>query len=279
MPKTLIAAIAFSFFYFVELLVFGIGAFKEGGGKGFFYCLLAVLLFFWVGFFSIRKREFRYKTASFVTFALALSLWVKPAWRIELAVEEYQDREIVGLHRRIEVFDVADQLLLTSQGKPLGIRMRYSIQFPRGGVYSPAPILAPTDERFLARPMRIIRAEITPQPEDIRPDPLNTGTYARYKGNITYGFVVDLVPGFVIISPDKAKSCLSFLNASEQDAVTTTGDTTRFRVHVDGTDYGGYFGGASQFTRNEYSLREFYQEAIANGAKDTCVFDSRGEMQ
>jgi len=279
MPKTVIAAIAFSFFYFVEFLGFGIGVFKEGGGRGFFYCLLAVALVLWIGFFSIRKRDFRYKTASFVTFALALSLWVKPAWRIELAVEEYQDREIAALLRRIEVFDVADQLLLTSQGKPLGIRMRYSIQFPRGGVYSPAPILTPTDERFLARSMRIIRAEITPQPEDSRPDPSNTGTYARYKGNITYSFVVDLVPGFVVVSPDKTKSCFSFLNANEQNAVTTIDDTTGFRVHVDGTDYGGYFGGKPQFTRNGYSVKQFYQGAVANGAKDACVFDSRGEMQ
>jgi hypothetical protein len=33
MSKTLIAAIVFSVFYFVELLVFGIGA-KKGGGRG-----------------------------------------------------------------------------------------------------------------------------------------------------------------------------------------------------------------------------------------------------
>ncbi len=99
------------------------------------------------------------------------------------------------------------------------------------------------------------------------------------RGNVTYSFIVDLIPGFVIVSPNKTKSCLSFLNANEQNAVTTNNVTTRFRVHIDGTDYGGYFGGAPQFTKNVYSVSDFYQDAVANGASDTCVFDSRGEMQ
>jgi hypothetical protein len=279
MTRTLITAIVFSFVYLVELLVFGIGAFKEGGGRGFSYCFLAVVLALWVGFFSIRKREFRYKTGGFIAFALALSLWVKPAWRIEIAVEEHEDRETIATLRRIEVFDVTDEPLLTSQGKPLGIRMRYSVRFQRAGLYPPAPLLAATDERLQAHSMRVIRAEITPRPDEIHSDPSNTGTFARYKGDVTYSFVVDLVPGFVIVSPNKTKSCLSFLDANEQNAVTTKNVTTRFRVHIDGTDYGGFFGGASQFTKNVYSVSDFYQDAVANGAKDTCVFDSRGEMQ
>jgi hypothetical protein len=141
MSKTRIAAIVFSVFYCAELLVFGIGALKEGGGTGLSYCLLAVVLVLWVGFFSTRRREFRYKTASFVAFALALSLWAKPAWRIELAVEEHEDQETAALLRRIEVLHVTDQPLLTPQGKPLGVRMRYSVQFPRAGPYFPAPTL------------------------------------------------------------------------------------------------------------------------------------------
>jgi len=279
MSKMLIAAIAFSVCYFAELLVFGIGAFKEGGGRGFSYCFLAVLLVLWIGFFSIRKREFRYKSASFVALAVALCLWVTPARRIEFAVEEHQDREIIATLRRIEVLDVADEPLLTSQGKPFGIRMRYSVQFPRAGPYFPTPTLTPTDQRFGERSMRIIGTEITPQPEEMHSDSSNTGTHARYKGNITYRFVVDLVPGFVVVSPDKSKSCLLFLNARERNIVTTGEATIHFRIHIDGTDYGGYFGGASQFTKDTYSIKDFYEDAVANGAKDTCTFDSRGEMK
>jgi len=279
MSKTLIAAVAFSVCYLAELLVFGIGAFKEGGGRGFSYCFLTVLLVLWIGFFAIQKREFRYKNASFVALAVALCVWVMPAWRIELALEEHQDRAIIATLRRIEVLDVADEPLLTPQGKPLGIRMRYSVQFPHTGLYFPAPILAPTDQRLQKRSMRIIGIEIGPQPEEMRSDSSNTGTYARYKGNITYRFVVDLVPGFLVVSRDKSKSCLSFLNASERNIVTTSEYTTHFRVHIDGTDYGGYFGGASQFTKNAYTIKDFYEDAVANGAKDTCTFDSRGEMK
>src|SRR5712692_5028158 len=166
MSKTLIIAAVFSCVYFVELLVCGIGTFKEGGGRGFSYCFLAVVLALWVGFFCIRKIEFRYKTGGFVAFALALSLWVKPAWRIEITVEEHEDRATIATLRRIEVFDVTDEPLLTSQGKALGIRMRYSVRFPRAGPYPPAPVMAPTDERFQAHSMRVIRAEITPRPDE-----------------------------------------------------------------------------------------------------------------
>jgi hypothetical protein len=279
MTRTLIIAAVFSCVYFVELLVCGIGTFKEGGGRGFSYCFLAVVLALWVGFFCIRKIEFRFKTGGFVAFALALSLWVKPAWRIETAVEEHEDRETISTLRGIKVFDVTDEPLLSGQGTPLGIRMRYSVRFPRDGVYPPTPVLTATDERLQAHSMRVIHTEITPRPEAAHSDSLNTGTYARYKSNLTYSFVVDLVPGFVILSPDKNKSCLSFLNPAEKAAVTTSDSTTRFLVHIDGTDYGGYLGGAPQVTKNAYSVREFYQGAAKNGAKDTCVFDVRGEMQ
>jgi hypothetical protein len=109
MSRTLITAITFSFVYLVELLVFGIGAFKEGGGRGLSYCFLAVVLALWVGFLSIRKREFRYKAGGFITFALALSLWVRAAWRIEIAVEEHEDQETIATLRRIDVFDVTGE--------------------------------------------------------------------------------------------------------------------------------------------------------------------------
>jgi hypothetical protein len=65
----------------------------------------------------------------------------------------------------------------------------------------------------------------------------------------------------------------------EKRNVMTSKDTTRFRVHIDGTDFGGYFGGAPQFTKNAHSVRDFYRDAVANGAKDTCVFDSWGEIR
>jgi hypothetical protein len=279
MTRTLKTAAVFSFVYFVELWVFGIGAFKEGGGSGLSYCFLAVVLVLWVGWLCVQKIDFRYKTSSFVAFALALSLWVKPAWRIEIAIEQHDDQKTIATLRKIRVFDVTDEPLLTRQKKPLGIRMRYSIRFPRTGMYPPAPVLVATDGRLQAHSMRLIRAEIIPPPEATHSDSSNTGTYARYKANLTYSFVVDLVPGFVILSRDKNKSCLSFLNPAEKAAVTTSESITRFRVHIDGTDYGGYLGGEPQFTRNAYSVREFYRVAIENGAKDTCVFDSRGEMQ
>src|SRR6266851_1962645 len=51
MTRMLIIAAVFSCVYFVELLVCGIGTFKEGGGRGFSYCFLAVVLALWVGFF------------------------------------------------------------------------------------------------------------------------------------------------------------------------------------------------------------------------------------
>jgi hypothetical protein len=261
------------------LCVFGIGAFKEGGGRGLSYCFLAALLFLWAGFFFIRRMNLRHKTSGFLVFALALSPWVVPAWRVELAVEQYEDHRTTETLRRIEVLDVSDEPLWALQGKPLGIRMRYSVRFPREGAYSQAAILAATDDHFEARRMRAIGAKITPPPENMLADSTSTGTYARYRGQITYAFVVDLVPAFVILSPDQTKSCISFLDAKEKQAVTASNLRTRFSVHIDATDYGGYYGGPPKLTQNAYSLAELYRNAVEKGAKDACVFNSRGEMQ
>jgi len=95
MSKTLIAAIAFSVCYFAELLVFESEPSKKVAGEGFPYCFLAGSSGSLIGLLPIRKRESDTER-QFLSRALALSLWVKPAWRIELAVEEHQDREITA---------------------------------------------------------------------------------------------------------------------------------------------------------------------------------------
>ncbi len=82
-----IAAAIFSLIYFVELVLFGIGAFKEGGGRGFLYAFLAAIALLWIAYFFLRRRELRYRTASFIVFGLVLLGWVVSAWRIELGVE------------------------------------------------------------------------------------------------------------------------------------------------------------------------------------------------
>ncbi len=276
MPKALITAIAFSLIYLLQLLAVGIGAFKEGGGRGLSCCFAAALLVLWGGFLFIRTRTFRYRTVAFVAFALSLTLWVNPARQIEVATEEHENRETTATLRSIQVSNVTDDPFLNSQGKPLGIRMRYSVRFPRDGLYPAAPVLTSTDGR---QSMRIIHAEITPRPQATQSDSLNTGTYAKYTGNVTYSFVVDLVPGFIIVSPDKTKSCLSFANVDQKNAVMTSDGTTLFHVHIDGTDYGGYLGGAEEVTKNAYNIKEFYQNALENGARVTCEFDSRGEIR
>src|SRR5262249_2482068 len=162
-----------------------------------------------------------------------------PAYRVELAVEEYEDRRITELFRRIEVSNVTDEPLLTPSGHPIGIRMRYSVRFPEERYYSPAPFLTSSDERLQARAMRNVRAEIPPRPEKMRPDPSRAGTYAQYKSNVTYSFVIDLVPAFVIQSLDKTRSCILFSVPADKAAIVADERRIPFAVHIDGTDYGG----------------------------------------
>jgi hypothetical protein len=103
------------------------GPSKKAAGEGF--STVFSRLFWSFGLASSLYGKENSQTASFVASALALSLWVKPSWRIERAVEEHEDGKIIALLRRTEVLDVADQPLLT---------------------YSPAPTLTATDERFQA---------------------------------------------------------------------------------------------------------------------------------
>ena len=271
-------AIAFSGIYFLELLVFGIGAFKEGGGRGFGYSFLAAVLVLWIGLLLIRRRDFTPKTGVFIAFAVALSLWIVPAWRVELAVERWEDEKIVGLQRRIEVSNVSDEPLLSSGGKPIGIRMKYSMRFPESGPHPAAPVLEAAHERVNKEAMRMEDAQITPPPVEMLKTAI-PGTYARYRGGVDYAFVVNMVPRFLILSPDRTKSCISFIDANEKDVVTAGDAPTRFIVHLDGTDYGGYLGGAPRSTQNRYSLKAFYEGAVTSGAENRCVLDSQGYPQ
>jgi hypothetical protein len=279
MSRTLITALVFSFFYFVELFVFGIGLFKEGGGTGFGYGLLAALLTLWIGFFSIRLGKFQHETRAFLVFAVAVSFWVIPAWRVEMVVEEREYQQAMENLDRTEVSQVTDEPILASSGKASGIRMRYSIRFHKTGIYPPAPILTVNKEMFANPPMRVVRTEITPHPEEIRKDSWNTDTYGRYKGNVTYTFVVDLVPAFVVVSRDKTRSCFLFPDPDQRKSVASSDAETRFRVYIDGTKYGSPTGQDPISTSNAYRLRDFYESAVANGPRDTCVFDARGDVQ
>lgn len=270
-------ALLFSLVYLAELILFGIGAFKEGGGRGLVYCFLAVLAVLWAAFVAARKSQAAHKAPVFFAFALFLCLWVVPGWRIEIAVEQRLDRETIENLRRVQVFNVSDEPFLGPQGKPLGVRIRYSVRFPLDGIYPPAPILEPADKR--GRRLRVVGAAITPRPLKALADASGTDTYGRYRGNLTYSFTVDLVPGFVIVSRDRSKSCLSFQDENERAIVSSPGTPVRFSVHIDGTDYGGYFGGPPQFTSQVYDLGEFYRNALENGARASCQFDAQGEMQ
>jgi hypothetical protein len=266
----LLLALGLSFVYFAEMLLFGIGVFKEGGGRGVELCFLATLLLLWLAFFLLRSRPI----GSFAAAGLVLTFWIFPARPLEDALEGREDAQALALQQQTQVSDVTDQLLLDSHGRPRGIRMQYKIRFPKDGEYLPAPYITPAAPGAEGV-MRVFHSEISPAPVNFLADTDGSGMHANYRGNVLYNFIVDAAPGFVIFSPDKTRSCVTFLSADQESAVTTAGaPSTKFNVAIDMTSYSG-----QHSTSLLYNLHDFYETALANGAVQPCKFSPHGEIQ
>jgi hypothetical protein len=208
-----------------------------------------------------------------------MSKWVEEAMKQELAkIEEDLNKSggwIVMPHTR--VFNVNYQPLLSSAGRPRGLRITYDVEFSENGFYNPELHLFPKYEdiewRLMVR-MKVIDSSIDPQPAEagspqVRPHPLAYDAGYIYLGRTTYRFTADMVPDYVIQNEAKTKFCLwnqryahdpPNVRATYRAMVTSKAPTT-YRVYVDNSDFDGLI-------ENFYGLGVFYSTFAVEGASD-----------
>lgn len=221
---------------------------------GFLMVAIAAL---WSIYFLITRRNFRYNTVIFCLSGLGIGLLLLGT--IIASWEPLLDWEIRGQEERAaktEVLNMRDEVLLSSQGNPIGFRLTYSMRFPDSNYFAHSPFVSP--EKYIGSGiwanMRMANRSI--EPPMIGTDPM------RYEQGKTYDFTVDMLPYFVIQKGDK--QCI--LQPRKEEAVAfqellQSSERVHFIISISGTQFRG-------MTTNTYSLKEFYDSAIKEGAFD-----------
>ncbi|MGO9088964.1 MAG: hypothetical protein ACLQBK_27485 [Candidatus Sulfotelmatobacter sp.] len=133
--------------------------------------------------------------------------------RLEQQRAAHPDGTVTLPHARIRQAEYAP--LLSGQGNPLGVRVRYTITFSEDGYYQASPYVSPVFRNFDWRgavDLRLLDARLEPAPPA---DPsgqaalgLQYGGPVPYKANVDYQFTADFIPNYVIRNDARTKFCL-----------------------------------------------------------------------
>jgi hypothetical protein len=175
---------------------------------------------------------------------------------------------------RTPVEDLIDEPLLSASGSPIGIRLKFSLRFPRNGFYTPLPQVYP--DRISvgytgALSLRVHRVEIAPVPEGAEiPASARYFSRASYKANQTYRFTIDMIPNYAQYNDQKKSFCImskAFSYGSRDRFLSEVTNETRvrFRISIMGTDIDGRQPGS---TEQSYIPNSWYASFLKDGAID-----------
>lgn len=240
--------------------------------------LCASQLVLWLGFIILQRKRPRHKTAMLSILGLTLLAAAFPLHYFTEKYDAWHDRQIIEAQRNTKVFDLSDEPFRSAAGNLLGVRLHYSVRFPTSGHHAPGPRLLPSDDSFRSfRGLTILNTAVEPRPARLGDSPLGL-PYGRYDAGTTYRFTVEMVPFYLIPSRDRSAYCISFASAEEEQLAQSARETM-FLVSIDGTSADFYLTGKSPLTLHAYNLRDFYEGAVAEGARRPCNFDSEGNLR
>lgn len=173
---------------------------------------------------------------------------------------------------RTPVVDQSDEPLLSESGLAIGVRLKFSLRFPREGFYTPLPQVYPERISFGytgALSLKVHHIEIAPVPEG--PQAPIAGRYltrASYKANQLYRFTVDLIPNYAQYHEQKQTFCImskAFSYGSRERFLSevTSQSKVRFRVSIMGTDIDGR---QPSTTEQSYIPNLWYSNFLKDGA-------------
>ena len=173
---------------------------------------------------------------------------------------------------RASVVDVSDEAFLSERGSQIGLRLKYTLRFPRDGFYSPVPQVYP--ERINAGytgalSLRVHKVTIDPLPEGLPATvELRYISRAMYRGGQLYRFTIDLVPNYALFQDGGLGFCIAvktFAQGMRERffAEINNESRLRFRFSITGTDYDGRQPVATVQT---YTPSAWYKGYLKDGA-------------
>ena len=209
---------------------------------------------------------------------------------VDSAIEEYK-------LTNTGVSDVTNELLLSEQGNPIGVRLRFKLRFPKEDYYWIEPHLQPPNglyrtifDRLPERVHRTNPLNLEPIAKSVEPYPhaLNAdrgedmffiGAFSlRFEKNVDYQFTFDLAPTYFKRRPKELGRCFVEPNANNWpnsreafEALIQADVEAAYLVRISGTTYGDRFRDPGEMlTSNKYNPRVFY-EGIEAEAPGPCA--------
>lgn len=233
-----------------------------------FYPLFSIAVF-WVVYLFLQRFETKYKEKILVFFGLALLLIAFFAFRISDAIEKFRVTNT-------KVWDVQDEILLSQNGNPIGIRIRYNIQVPMSQREGVGVALFPISPNFNKNGLSL---------KNVVGETKNPSSNG-FRGGVAYHMISDLRPDYVYWDGEGAW-CYSYeyhdktlLNLIEEFKNSDKKIKTQFRILIylyvnpskGGDNLYQEFDGVlapgivyQGITKNLYSPEEFYESAVKEG--------------
>ena len=144
---------------------------------------------------------------------------------------------------------VRDEPILSASGRPIGVRLTYTVSVPKRGYFAIYPsLVAASPPRGEQLQLNAVRWTI-----DGTSDP------RAFEPGKTHAMVVELYPPMLFVG--RGNRCLA---AMRLPALPDTAAATPLRVTIHDTPYGDvYRGGQERVTINAYDLGELYRGVLA----------------
>ena len=177
---------------------------------------------------------------------------------------------VITLARAV-VSRIAYGPLASASGAPIGMRLRYAIQFPSRQTITAVPYVFPVYQATAWRgtvTMKPLTGTITPAPQmegvQSLQDVIVYQARATYQAGVTYTFTVDMVPDFVFRGTQTGRFCIheqKFTNRTVWDALIASPAAVPYTITISDTET---VAGIRAF----FPQRTFYESFAAAGAFD-----------
>lgn len=226
------------------------------------------------------SKRYKYQTLILLFFAILIIVVIEfllPISPIKTTYESKIQQEAIN---STIVRDVTDELSFSENNNPIGIRIKYSVQFPADGIYSVYPSIFNRKDKY-PEPYQVQLGQSTnviiePEPTEIEDRPGSKW----FRANTIYNFTIDSEPMFLVfVNGSKKTPCINlqpnnkftetdFKNwldkniGTQYETSIEIGNDSYFTNRVLGKDF---------VTNYSYNIKDFYLSALKEGAKQ-CNF-------
>lgn len=214
----------------------------------------------WWAYYLIRNSKLKYKTLGLLLSGLVIAGLMVGACFLSLNVlseiEIYEDKKQAA---NTKVLNMQEELLYSQAGNPIGVRLKYSMIFPKNDYFWQLPTMDPQQYLNIN-----ILANMRNTTQVIEPSMIAKVKEApKFEKDKNYNFVMDMVPNFIGQDFKTKKICIIAPQAAYvarfNEIMADEKLKIKYVISISGTEY-------TAPTKNLYSLKTFYDSAIKEGA-------------